>query len=113
MPERDECRDVALPSGETLRVLARGGLGPAGVAALGELVDVARRLQAREHPPEPGSEALYARVAAAREQAGLSAYQAAKRARVRFSVLVRLARGRMPGAGDLAAIEAWLEAHGG
>lgn len=40
----DSCRPVALPSGETVLVRGRGGLGPAGVAAFAEVVDAARAL---------------------------------------------------------------------
>lgn len=39
---RDRCRDVTLASGETIRVRGRRGLGPAGVAALSELVEAVR-----------------------------------------------------------------------
>lgn len=62
---RDECRDVTLASGETIRMRGRRGLGPAGVAALGELVEAARA-KAAENPPDPGAPELWARIEAAR-----------------------------------------------
>lgn len=106
MPEpRDQCRDVTLPSGERIRVRGRGGLGPAGVAALGELVDAVRAKAAAENPADEGSEALYERIEAAR--GGLTRRQVAAQAGVRFSVLFRIGQGRMPTGEDLAAIERW------
>lgn len=114
MPDRDECRPVTLPSGETIRVRGRGGLGPAGVAALGELVEAVRRKAAAENLPDLGAPELYERIEAARGELPLR--EAARAASVRFSVLFRIGQGRMPGANDLAAIEAWLaraEASGG
>lgn len=105
MPERDECRDVALPSGEVIRV--RGGLGPAGVAALAELVEAAR-VKASENPPDPGTPELYGRIEAARGP--LNWRQVAALAGVKFSTLFRIGQGRMPAPGDLALIETWLAA---
>lgn len=109
---RDECRDVELASGEVVRVRGRGGLGPAGVAALGELVDVARAKLAAEHPPDKGAEALWARVEAALNPEHWNPlHEAARQAGVRFSTLFRIRQGRMPGGEDLAAIETWLETY--
>lgn len=104
----DECRPVTLPSGEVIRVRGRGGLGPAGVAALGELVDAARRLDAERNPPDDGAPELWARIDAARGDRSLR--ECARLAGVRFAVLFRIRQGRMPGAQDPAAIEAWLAA---
>lgn len=109
MSERDECRPVTLPSGEVIRVRGRGGLGPAGVAALGELVDAARRLDAERNPPDVGARELWARLEAARGDLPLR--ECARLAGVRFSALFRIGQGRMPGAKDLAAIEVWLTTH--
>jgi hypothetical protein len=105
MPERDTCRPVTLPSGETIPVL--GGRAPDAREAemIGQAVDAARRLAA-QNPPEPGSEALYARIEAARGQRSLRG--AGQEMGVRFTVLFRIGQGRMPDAVDLAAIEAWL-----
>lgn len=105
---RDECRPMTLASGETIPVLGGEPLSPEGVAALGQLVE-AVRAKAAENPPDEGSDVLYARIEAA--CGGLNWRQVAARAGVRFSVLFRIGQGRMPGAGDLAAIEAWLEAN--
>lgn len=105
---RDSCRDVTLPSGETIRVRGRGGLGPAGVAALAELVEAARAKAAADNPPDDGTDVLYARIETARGP--LNWRQVAALAGVKFSVLFRIGQGRMPGTEDLAAIETWLEA---
>ena len=106
--EGDQCRDVELDSGEVVRVRGRGGLGPAGVAALSELVE-AVRANAAENPPESGAPALWARVEAALDpDSPFPLRGAAKAAGVRFSVLFRVRQGRMPGPADLAAIEDWL-----
>ena len=112
MPEpRDQCRDVELPSGEVIRVRGRGGLGPAGVAALSGLVEAARA-KAAETPPDPGAPALWARIEAALDPDSPAPLRdAAKAAGVRFAVLFRIRQGRMPGPADLAAIEKWLAAH--
>lgn len=106
MPERDECRPVTLPSGETIRVRGRGGLGPAGVTALGELVDAVRRLDAERNPPDEGAAELWARLESVGGDRSLR--ECARLAGVRFAVLFRVGQGRMPGGGDLAAIERWL-----
>jgi hypothetical protein len=110
MPEpSDECREVTLPSGETIRVRGRGGLGPAGVAALGELVDLVRAKQSVENPPDEGAAELWARVEAALDAGpAFPLREAARRAGVKFSTLFRIAQGRMPGEADLELIEAWL-----
>lgn len=108
---RDECRDVELASGETIRVRGRGGLGPAGVAALGGLVE-AVRAKAAETPPDPGAPRLWARIEAALDpDSPFPLRGAAKAAGVRFSVLFRIRQGRMPGGEDLGAIETWLETY--
>ena len=108
---RDECRDVELASGEVVRVRGRGGLGPAGVAALSELVEAARS-KAAETPPDPGAPALWARIEAALDpDSPIPLRGAAKAAGVRFSVLFRVRQGRMPDPVDLAAIETWLETY--
>lgn len=103
--DRDECRPVTLPSGETLPVL--GGREPDAreVAALGDVVDAARRLMP---DPDPGAPELWGRVDAARVREVLFLREIGWQAGVRASVLFRLRQGRMPGAQDLAAIEAWL-----
>lgn len=107
---RDECRDVTLPSGEVVRVRGRGGLGPAGVAALSGLLE-AVRAKAAETPPDPGAPQLWARIEATLDPTGaFPLREAAKAAGVRFSVLFRVRQGRMPGGEDLAAIETWLTA---
>lgn len=107
---RDECRDVELASGEVVRVRGRGGLGPAGVAALSELVE-ATRTKAAQTPPDPGVPQLWARIEAALDpDSAIPLRDAAKAAGVRFSVLFRVRQGRMPGPADLAAIETWLTA---
>ena len=103
--QRDSCRDVTLPSGEVIRVRGRGALGPAGVAALGELVDAVRALAA-ENPPDDGAPELFTRIEAARGDRSLR--ECARLAGLRFAVLFRVGQGRMPGGGDLAAIERWL-----
>ncbi len=106
---RDECRDVELASGEVVRVRGRRGLGPAGVAALSELVEAARA-KAAENPPDEGTGVLYERIEAAR--AARNWRQVAAEVGVKFSVLFRIGQGRMPGGEDLAAIETWLAASG-
>ena len=108
---RDECRDVELASGETIRVRGRGGLGPAGVAALSGLVE-AVRAKAAETPPDPGAPQLWARIEAALDpDSAIPLREAAKAAGVRFSVLFRVRQGRMPNPADLGAIETWLETY--
>jgi|GEM_PF-5313442 len=109
----DECRPVTLLSGETIPVLGARELSPAGVAAMGELVEAVRRKAAAENPPDPDAAALWARIDTARHAAGLSLREVSGLCGVKFSVLFRTAQGRMPGADDLAAIEAWLAANGG
>ena len=104
---RDECRDVELPSGEVIRVRGDGELDAAGIAALGEVVDAARRLAA-ETPPDDGAAELYERIESVRGE--LNWRQVAARAGVRFSVLFRIGQGRMPDPADLTAIETWLTA---
>lgn len=103
--QRDTCRDVLLPSGEVIRVRGRGGLGPAGVAALGELVDAVRALAA-QNPPDAGAPELFVRIEAARGDRSLR--ECAGLAGVKFSVLFRVGQGRMPAPQDLELIEAWL-----
>lgn len=110
MTDADTCRPVTLPSGETIPVRGRGGLGPAGVAALAEVIEAARAKHAAEHPSDPGAEDLYGRVDAVCGRLRLPRYRAAKAIGVRHSVLVRLAQGRMPGGAERAAIETWLAA---
>jgi hypothetical protein len=102
------CRPVTLDTGETVPVLGDRPMDAREAAALARLVEVVRAKVAAEHPPEPGAEALYARIAAVRTAARLSAYQTAKAAGVSLSVLTRLANGRMPGEQDRVAIETWL-----
>jgi hypothetical protein len=102
------CRPVTLGTGETVPVLGDRPMDARDTAALGQLVAVVRAKVAAEHPPEPGAQALYARIDAARTATGLSAYQTAKAAGVALSVLTRLANGRMPGEQARAAIETWL-----
>lgn len=102
------CRPVTLSSGETVPVHGGEPLSPEGVAAFGELVEMVRAKMVAENPPDVGAAELYERIAAVRERLGLSAYETAKRAGVKLSVLTRLANGRMPGVENLARIEAWL-----
>lgn len=105
---RETCRDVTLASGEVVRVRGRRGLGPAGVAALGGLVE-AVRAKAAETPPDPGAPQLWARIEAALDPDSPTPLRgAAKAAGVRFSVLFRIRQGRMPDPADLGAIEKWL-----
>jgi hypothetical protein len=106
--DRDECREVTLPSGEPIHVRGARPMNTEEVAALGILVDAVRAKHATEHPPNPAAEALYARLAARAESAGIRLRDAAREAGVRPSVLTRIAQGYMPGEDDLAAIEAWL-----
>ena len=106
---KDSCRPVTVPSGESIRVRGAEPLDAAGVAALGELVDVVRRMMPE---PDPGAAELWARVDAARRPLMLTARGAARDAGVAPSALSRLAQGRMPVGSALAAIERWLEASG-
>lgn len=103
----DECRPVTLPSGETIAVLGGRELSPAGVAAMGELVEAVRR-KAAENTPDPDAAALWARIDTARRAADLSLREMAGLTGVTFKTLFRTAQGRMPCADDLAAVEAWL-----
>lgn len=104
---RDECREVTLPSGEPIRVRGAGEMSPEAVAALGEIVDAARRMAA-EQPVDDGARELWARLDAARKSDCLSLRDVARQAGVRFSTLFRVGQGRMPSAEELAAIERWL-----
>lgn len=107
----DSCRAVELPSGEVVRVRGRGGLGPAGVAALSDLVEAARA-KAAENPPDPGAPELWARIEAALDpDSAIPLRGAAEAAGVRFTVLFRVRQGHMPDPADQAAIEKWLAAH--
>ncbi len=108
---RDECRLVTLPSGETVPVFGSESMSPEGAAALGELVDVVRAKMAAENPENPLATALYLRCEAVRNDRVMFWSEAAREAGVRFSVMTRLANGRMPGPEDLARIEAWLETY--
>lgn len=108
--EPDSCRPVTLPSGETIRVRGAGEMGPAAVAALGEVVDAARRKMAAEYPPNPAAEALWARLLAAAAAEGMSLREIAKSADVLPSRVLRIGQGYMPDEVDLAGIEAWLTA---
>lgn len=110
MPERsDTCRDVTLPSGETICVRGAEPMGPEAVAALDMVVAAARARMAAEHPPDPAAEALWARLRAALGDRGIGLRDAAREAGVRFSTLFRIGQGYTPGEGDLSAVEAWLE----
>lgn len=108
MSERDECRPVTLPSGETIRL--RCAAEPAGeaLAMVGEIVEAARRKYAAEHVDDPGAPQLWARIDAVLDT-GLSLRGLARAIELPFSVLFRIGQGRMPAAGDLARIEAWLD----
>ena len=109
MPEpRDECRPVALPSNETIRVRGGRPMSADETAAFGEVVAAARRKMAAEHPPNPGAEALWARMAAHCEARGILRRDAAHEAGVRPSTVTRIAQGHMPDGDELAAIERWL-----
>lgn len=103
------CRPVTLPSGETIPVLGSEPMSAEGAAALGELIEAARAKHAAEHPENPSATALYLRCEAVRNDRVMFWSEAAREAGVRFSVMTRLANGRMPGPEDLALIEAWLE----
>jgi hypothetical protein len=105
---RDECREVTLPSGELMRVRGAGEMSPEAVAALGELVDAARRMAA-EQPVDDGAPELWGRLDAVREPDCLSLRDVAQQAGVRFSTLFRIGQGRMPNTEDMAAIERWLK----
>lgn len=105
---RDECREVTLPSGEQIRVRAAGPMSAEAVAALGDLVDAARRKMAVEHPPEPGTHELYERLRARMNELDISLRGVAFQTGVRFAVLFRIGQGLMPDGEDLAAIETWL-----
>lgn len=102
----DQCSDVAPPPGEAVRVRGRGALD----AALGELVEVARAKAAAQTPPDPDAAELWARLDAVRRERGVSLREMGGECGVRFSVLFKTAQGRMPGAADRAAVEAWLAA---
>ncbi len=113
MAERDECRPVTLPSGETIPVLGGRELSTEGVAALGVLAEAVRRKAAAENPPDPDAAELWARLDAARRERGVSLREVAAACGVKFSTLFRTMQGRMPGEADRAAVEAWLDAHSG
>lgn len=109
MPEpRDECRPVALPSGETIRMRGGRPLDLEETVALGKIVDAARAMHAAEHPANPAAEALWSRLLARAGERGISLRDAAREAGVRPSRLLRVAQGYMPDDADLAAIDAWL-----
>lgn len=109
MPEpRDECREVTLPSGEAIRMRGAGPMSPEAVAALGELVDAARRKMAAEHSPEPGTAELYERLRARMDVLDVSLRGVAFQTGVRFSTLFRIGQGLLPDGDNLAAIERWL-----
>ena len=111
MPEpHDSCRPVTLPSGETIRVRGAGEMSPEAAAALGEIVEAARRKMATEHPADPGTEELWARLNARMDELDISLRGVAYETGVRFSTLFRIAQGRMPDRDALAVIEAWLDA---
>lgn len=103
----EQCRPVTLPSGEVIPVLGRGELSSAGVAAVAELVEVARRKYAAEHVDDPGAPELWARIDAVLDT-GLSLREVARECGLPFSVLFRIGQGRIPAAPGLAAIETWL-----
>ena len=102
---RDECRPVELPGGGT--VLARGAepLGEQDMAALAELVAVARRLAPE---PDPGAAELYARLDEARD--GRFWREVAREAGVGAAVPSRLANGFLPAAQDREKLEEWVHA---
>jgi hypothetical protein len=108
--DRDECREVTPPSGEPIRVRGAGEMSPEAVAALGEIVDAARRMAA-EQPVDDGAPELWGRLDAARESDCLSLRDVARQAGVRFSTLFRIGQGYMPVDADLARINAWLKEH--
>lgn len=101
------CRPVTLESGGTVPVLGAEPLSPQGVAALAEVIDAALAKAAAENPPDDGAAELRARIEAVRGDRSLR--ECARLVGVRFSVLFRIGQGRMPGAQDLAKIEAWLQ----
>lgn len=105
---RDTCRPVVLPSGQT--VVIRSEVEPTGesLAAVKDIMAAALRLAQERSRPDPGAEALWSRVAAARGDRTLR--ECAHEAGVKFSVLFRVGQGRMPPTEDLARIEAWLAA---
>lgn len=112
MPEpKDECRMVKLPSGEPIRVRGAGEMSPEAAAALGEIVDAARRMAA-EQPVDDGVPELLERLDAARKSDCLSLRDVARQAGVRFSTLFRIGQGYMPFDADLARINAWLGERG-
>lgn len=104
--DRDECREVTLPSGEAIRIRGAGDLTPEAVSALGELVDAARAQFAARHPDAEEARALWARVDAARGDLLLRgvAYEAG----VTIGALFRIMQGNLPDDADRAALERWL-----
>jgi hypothetical protein len=109
MPEpRDECHPVLLPSGETIRVRGAEPMGPEAAAALGDVLDAARRRHAAEHPPNPAAEALWRRLRAALDARGIGLRDAAREAGVQSSALFRIGQGYLPDDGDMALLEHWL-----
>lgn len=110
---RDECREVALPSGVTIRL--RSGQPPdaADLAALDEVVVAAQRFHETRHHEAPDAAALWARIDTVRRAAGLSLRDVSGQCGVPFRVLFRLAQGVMCGPGEHAAIETWLAASAG
>lgn len=110
MTEHDECRPVTLPSGETIRARMGCEPTPEEVAALDAVLTAVRAQFLAEHPPNPAADALYSRLLVRTIERDILMRDAAKEAGVRFSTLLRIAQGHMPGDEDMAAIEAWLDA---
>ena len=106
----DECRPVKLPSGEKIRVRGGHAMSEAETKFLGEIVEAARRLIP---PSDPGAAELYERIQALKDRVGLLHNSSlAVLIGVNYSVLTRIAQGRMPGDADLAKIEERLAKHG-
>ncbi len=104
----DSCRPVTLPSGETIRMRGAGEMSPEAAAALGEIVEAARRKMAVEHPENPDAVALWHRLLGTADARGVRLRDAATESGVRPWVLLRIAQGIMPDRDALAAIENWL-----
>lgn len=102
----DQCRPVALPTGETIRARGAEPMTEQDAAALAVVVGAARGLIP---PPSPEAVDLYARLDAARTARGLLWRELAHEAGVRPAVPSRLANGVMPDPADQAKLGRWLQ----
>lgn len=106
----DQCRPVALPTGETIRARGAEPMTEQDAAALATVVAAACGLIP---PPPLEAVELYARLDAVRADRGLSWRELAREAGVRPSVPSRLANGILPGAEDQARLDQWLQSAAG